>query len=211
LANTIAMNASIAHWLAAPLIHTIAQQAPNITLRFVDWTQLTPKQLESGQVHYGINYCPMDLTKSLVQKKAGEDRFVFACRKDHPLSHRRFQLQDFERYAMAVHVIQAWNDKEEHITRLLKSYSLTPKIQLRATHMNILLQAIKHTDILFPCSRYLAMQLGEEFTYVEVEEGLPHPEGNFGVVYGLKWRGEQEIQWLDGVINTVIEQTLAKS
>ena len=208
---TIAMNASIAHWLAAPLIQSIAQQAPNVTLRFVDWTQLTPKQLESGQVHYGINYFPMDLAKNLVQKKVGEDRFVFACRKGHPISHRCLQLEDFECYAMAVHVIQDWNDKEEHITRLLKGYALTPKIQLRTTHMNILLQAIKHSDMLFPCSQLLAMQLGEKYTYIEVEEGLPHPEGNFGVVYGLKWRGEKEIQWLDGVINTVIRQYLAKS
>lgn len=207
---TIAMNSSIAHWMAAPLIGKISKLAPMIRLNLIDWTESAPGLILSGQVQYGINYFPMELPKNFVQKKGGEDSFVFACRRDHPLKGSTLTWEHFDQYPIAIHIIQDWNDREEHVTRLLRFHGKEPLIKLRTTHMNVLLESIKNSDMIYPCSRFLANQLGADYTYIEVDPNLPRPEGNFGFVYGLKWRGDKSIIWLDTVAREVANELLSK-
>ncbi len=203
----VAMNASIAQWFAAPLAHHLAINAPNVNITIEDWTESTADKIADGDVHYGINYFPMALPKTLVQRKGGKDDFVLACWAGHPLAGQTMSLAQMERYPYALHLIKNWNDKEQHINRLLKAHSLTPRIQLRTTHLNIILSALQHSELLFPCSRHLAKQLGREYAYVETDYSVPTVAGNFGYVYGVKWRNDPWITWLHSQIVDLISQT----
>ncbi len=198
----IAMNASLAQWFAAPFASRLASVAPKINLTIEDWTDTTPDKIAGGEVDYGINYFPMDLAKHLVQRKGGQDDFVLACRAGHPLVGKSVGVSNVERYPYAVHLIKHWNDREEHISKLLKPLALKPRVQLRTAHLNIILAAMQSSDLLLPCSRYLAQQLGDKYGYVEIDATIPKLNANFGYVYGVKWRNDPFIVWLSGEVQS---------
>lgn len=200
----IAVNASIAQWFAAAFARQLAQKAPLMNLVIEDWTETTPDKIDADEISLGINYFPMDLPKYLVQKKGGRDDFAFACRTGHPQCGRIMQLSEISQYSYAVHIIQHWNEKEEHISRLLQPLSVVPRIQLRTTHINTILNLVADSDVLFPCSRYLIDQLDERFSVIELDESLPKLEGNFGYVYSVKRRNDPIIRWLNETVDELM-------
>ncbi|TGA68660.1 LysR family transcriptional regulator [Aliivibrio fischeri] len=205
---TIAMNSSIAQWFAPILIQHLSQTAPNISLTIVDWTESSPDDIADGTVQYGINYFPMDLPKHLIQRKGGTDSFVLACQKEHQHIGKVMKAIDFEQYPIAIHVIQNWNDKKDHLSRILTPMDIKPSIKLRSSHLNIILQAIVQSDMLLPCSKYLAQSLDERFSYIEFDQSLTTPEGNFGFVYAVKWRNDPFLQWLNTSISNLVNTKL---
>lgn len=200
----IAVNASIAQWFAAAFAGQLAKKAPLMNLVIEDWTETTPDKIDADEISLGINYFPMDLPKYLMQKKGGRDDFAFACRAGHPQCGHIMQLSDISQYSYAVHIIQHWNEKEEHISRLLQPLSVVPRIQLRTTHINTILNLVADSDVLFPCSRYLIDQLDERFSVIELDESLPKLEGNFGYVYSVKRRNDPIIRWLNETVDELM-------
>ncbi|MEF2506674.1 LysR family transcriptional regulator [Vibrio mimicus] len=196
----IAMNSSIGQWFAAPLSQALAEKAPLVNLTIEDWTENTPNKIENGEILFGINYFPMDLPKHFVQRKGGRDHFGIACRADHPHAGQLLTLSDVQKYPFAVHIIKDWNEKEQHISKLLRPFDIQPRIQLRTTHINVILDAIKQRDLLFPCSQYLIRQLDASYTSLEADEAFPKLEGYFCYIYGVKWRNTPLIQWLESTI-----------
>ncbi|AYO18365.1 LysR family transcriptional regulator [Vibrio owensii] len=202
----IAINASIAQWFSAPLTQFLAKEAPLMNLVIEDWTEATPEKIDAGEIAFGINYFPMDLPKFLVQKKGGKDHFALAGRIGHPLEGKRVQLDDLKAASFAVHIIPHWNEKEVHISRLLHPLSVVPRIQLRTSHINTILNLVSESDILFPCSKYLIEQLDARFVGLDFAQELPTLEGNFGYVYSTKRRNEPMTQWLNQSIESLMAE-----
>ncbi|MEI8658704.1 LysR family transcriptional regulator [Vibrio sp. Hal054] len=200
----IAMNSSIGQWFAAPLAQHLSEKAPLINLTIEDWTETTTRKIDAGEIQFGINYFPMELPKHFVQRKGGRDHFGIVCSKKHPLANKVISLDDFTYYPFAVHIIKDWNEKEQHISRLLRPFNVEPRIQLRTTHLSVILDAIGKRDLLFPCSTHLIDQLDDRYTSIQMHESLPILEGHFGYVYGVKWRNELITQWLEETINTLM-------
>ncbi len=146
----------------------------------------------------------MDLPKHFVQRKGGKDHFGIACRANHPHVNKTMKLNDFTQYPFAVHIIKDWNEKEQHISRLLKPFDITPRIQLRTTHLSVILDAVEKRDLLFPCSKHLIEQLGNRYASIQLDRHLPTLEGHLGYVYGVKWRNDSLTKWLEETINELM-------
>lgn len=200
----IAMNSSIGQWFAAPLAQLLSEKAPLLNLTIEDWTETTASKIDSGDIQFGINYFPMDLPKHFVQRKGGKDHFGIVCRANHPLANKTMKFDDFTQYPFAVHIIKDWNEKEQHISRLLKPFDIKPRIQLRTTHLSVILDAIEKRDLLFPCSKHLIEQLGNRYASIDIDSRMPTLEGHFGYVYGVKWRNDPLTKWLENTINELM-------
>ncbi|EGR3451768.1 LysR family transcriptional regulator [Vibrio parahaemolyticus] len=201
----VAINSSIAQWFSAAFTQLLAKEAPFMNLVIEDWTETTPDKIDAGEIAFGINYFPMELPKHLVQKKGGRDDFALACRATHPHGGKRMYLDDISEYAYAVHIIQHWNEKEDHISRLLQPFSVVPRIQLRTTHINTILNLVADSDVLFPCSRHLINQLDKRFSFIEFDDALPKLEGNFGYVYSVKRRNDPLILWVNNTVESLMK------
>lgn len=200
----IAMNSSIGQWFAAPLAQLISEKAPHINLTIEDWTETTATKIDNGEIQFGINYFPMELPKHFVQRKGGKDNFGIVCGIEHPLANKVMSLEDCTNYSFAVHIIKDWNEKEQHISRILKPFNVEPRIQLRTTHLSVILDAIGKRELLFPCSTHLIEQLDNRYSCVHIDSSLPKLEGHFGYVYGMKWRNEPMTIWLEKTINQLM-------
>ncbi len=203
----IAMNGYIAHWLAPAIIQHLAEHAPNIELVIEDWNELTPDRINNRLVHCGVHYFPLDLNKNLVQKKLGKDMSVLVCRKDHPIINQPITMETIASYPLAIHLQKHWNERQDQLSKLLLEHGIDFTIKLKTTHVNVIINTLQSTDLLFPCSVYLAQQLGEKFTYItssdDVFKTLQNKE--FAFIYDKTHRKDPAMIWLHNVIANLMK------
>ncbi|WP_037471790.1 LysR family transcriptional regulator [Shewanella waksmanii] len=172
---SIAVNGFIAQWLAPALIVSINQQAPNVELHILNWEHSSSALLNDGKIHLGINYSPYHLSSHFTQQTIGSDEFVFICRKDHPLKQDTIFIEDFSRYDIASFLIPNWNEDGAIVAQILRRYGIDARVPLRTNQLSILLEAVKHSDMVSPCSRYTAEKLGSEFRTLKIDPKLTVP------------------------------------
>jgi len=208
---TLALNGFIAQWLAPPLIKLIVKQAPNIEVHVTNWENSTPALLAEGQVQVGVNYFPLDISKQLVQRKLGTENFVVVCRKNHPLNRHEIKPEHFEQYSIASLLIPSWNELRNHTAELLKRFDITPKIQLRSSHLNIILDSLEETDLLFPCSELLATTLDtKKFKLITIDPVYfgTLTLGDFAMVVANKSRRHPLNEWLQQCVTECVNEKL---
>ncbi|HFD4652115.1 TPA: LysR family transcriptional regulator [Vibrio parahaemolyticus] len=206
----IAMNSYIAYWLAPEIIQYFSENAPNIELTIEDWNELTPDRINNHLVHFGIHYFPLNLNKNLVQRKVGKDMSVMVCRKDHPINNESISLETIASYPLAIHLQKHWNERQDKLSRLLLSHGIDFKVKLKTTHINVIINAVETTDLLFPCSIYIAEQLGEKFSYITSSDEvfLPLQEKEFGFIYDKAYKNDPMIVWLHSTISKLMNDFL---
>lgn len=204
----LAINGFIAHWLAPPLIRRIVQEAPNIEIHITNWDATTPEMICEGQVQLGVNYFPLALSKQLVQKKMGSEEFVVLCRNDHPLNVPLIKPEHFEHYPIASQLIPNWNDVKEHVGVALKPFGIPPKIQLRSSHLNIILNALDYTDMLLPCSKLLALTVADKYRAMPIDKKLLQPNGDFALVLANKSRRHPLNVWLRICVEDCVQEAI---
>lgn len=84
-------------------------------------------------------------------------------------------------------------------------FLVVPRIQLRTTHINTILNLVADSDVLFPCSRHLINQLDKRFSFIEFDDALPKLEGNFGYVYSVKRRNDPLILWVNNTVESLMK------
>lgn len=203
----IAMNGYIANWLAPAIIQYLSQYAPNIKLTIEDWNELTPERINTQRIHCGIHYFPLDLNKNLIQRKIGEDKSVIVCRKDHPIVDQPITMETVASYPLAIHLQKHWNERQDQLSKLLQNHGIDFNVKLKTTHVNVIINALETTDLLFPCSIYLAKQLDERLTYITSnDEKLSTIQNKeFAFICDKTHRGAPFMIWLQNVISNLMK------
>lgn len=203
----VAINSSIAQWFSAAFTQLLAKEAPFMNLVIEDWTETTPDKIDAGEIAFGINYFPMELPKHLVQKKkkAGGTTLLWpAARRIRMVANAciwmTFQSTRTRFTSSNIGM------KKKIISRAYYSlFSVVPRIQLRTTHINTILNLVADSDVLFPCSRHLINQLDKRFSFIEFDDALPKLEGNFGYVYSVKRRNDPLILWVNNTVESLMK------
>lgn len=201
---TIAINGFISQWIAPQLISLLSQKAPNAELNILNWENSTPELILDGSVDLGINYFPQQLSKQLVQNKIARDEFIFICRTGHPIDTNILEPHHFERYPLAQHVIPNWNDNANITVQTLKLFNINAKVQLRSNQLNTILQAIQSTDMLFPCSKFSANLLGDEYRQLKIASIFPTPSSDIALIVANKRRRHPLNLWFQNEVTQSI-------
>lgn len=207
---TIALNASIAQWFAPLIVEHLKTQAPNLKLIIDDWSDSTPQKINDHLVDYAIHYFPLELSKSVVQKRGLSDYFVLACRKQHPMVGKDFQMDHFNHYPMAVHIMKHWNEGAIPVCEHIKKFGIQPNVALRTTHLAVLLKALQNNDLLFPCSIHLAQSLAPQLTYLTSSDPdfQTLRQREFGFLYDKTKSNDPFIHWLHCEIFQLMDNTI---
>lgn len=200
---TIAINASIAEWVVSAFVNLIAQLAPNIELTIDDWDSSTPILLDQGKVRMGVNYFPLELPKSFIQRKIGADSFVLVCRADHPLNqHKSIATEHLQQSEFAVHIMKDWNDVAPRAER----YGITLNVKLRCRHLSIILRALLESDLVLFCPYLTAVQLDERFVSLPITDDGQIPNSDIGLFYSNHLLNDPLTLWLENQLKEVIKK-----
>ncbi|WP_440876352.1 LysR family transcriptional regulator [Thalassotalea sp. PLHSN55] len=202
---TIAMNASIAEWVVPSFSQYLAEQAPGIELTIEDWDSSTPKNLAQGAIRMGLNYFPLELPKSFIQHKLGQDNFVLVCRKDHPLSQEKIiTVQHVQQYDLAVHVMKDWNDAAPKAEQELLKHNIDINVKIRCSHLSIILRTLLESDLIFFSAKLAAQQLDERFISIPFSTEITQPSGDIGLFYANHYSSDSMTIWLEKSLKKVI-------
>jgi len=207
----IAINGFIANSISAKMTHELFQQAPNIKLNIVDWGKQTIEQLISGEIDLGINYYPLDLTKQVYQKRMATDGFVLVCRSGHPLANEPLKQYDEKPLALASLVVSDWNENTALAPPVLASAGIQAEVKVRSTYLHSLLQIVKESDVLFPCSRLLAESLPSDFVLLEFPFSSTMPVSEIGMSMSRKHRNQPKMIWLEALISRLFNDVEPKT
>lgn len=168
---TIAINGFISNWLGARLCLAVIEEAPNAQVNIVNWGSQTLKKLLDGEIQAAINYSPIDTNKQFTHQVIGEDDFVGLVKINHPLAGKTLSQAEINQAEYASLVVPGWNDTQPFIAKHLSSEVL--KVKARSSYLHTLLDVVKQSEIILPCSRQLAHYLRGEFEYVSFPNHTP--------------------------------------
>lgn len=204
---TIAVNGFISQWVSPSVIQMLNQKSPNAELNIINWERSTAEQLLDGQIDLGISYFPQNVSKQLLQQRIARDEFIFICRKEHPITEPMISLPHFKRYPLAQQLIPNWNENNNITVQTLKQFGVDAKVQLRSNQLSIILEAIKSTDMIFPCSQFTANLLGDDYKQLRIDPILPTPESDIAIILPNKRRRHPLTSWLQSEIQACIAST----
>ncbi|KLV06014.1 hypothetical protein ABT56_10870 [Photobacterium aquae] len=132
------------------IYRAIAQQAPTLSLSLVKWTSTTFEDIANGKTQMGINYDIPHTKKTLYRRNLSPGYATIYARRDHPYHGATIDAHQSVPYPWASLIIP---DRNEHVTDLetyLAQYGITPTINFRSTSPEVILDALRHSDMLFP-------------------------------------------------------------
>ncbi|CAM3797734.1 LysR family transcriptional regulator [Vibrio aquimaris] len=197
---TIAINGFISSWLGARLCLAVIEEAPNAQVNIVNWGSQTLKKLLDGEIQAAINYSPVDTNKQFTHQVIGEDDFFGLVKINHPLAGKTLSQAEINQAEYASLLVPSWNDTQPFIAKHLSSEVL--KVKARSSYLHILLEVVKQSEIILPCSRQLAHYLRGEFEYVSFPNHTPDELKNIVLVESHNKRMHPMHQWLKRKIIT---------
>ncbi len=97
-------------------------------------------------------------------------------------------------------MVPGWNDTQPFIAKHLSSEAL--KVKARSSYLHTLLDVVKQSEIILPCSRQLAHYLRGEFEYVSFPNHTPDELKNIVLVESHNKRMHPMHRWLKRKIIT---------
>lgn len=140
-----------------PLIcHNIADEAPDIPVKFKLWEQSGLRKL-SHQDQDVVITTTVDIPDNLYGRQLAEDRLVIMMRKDHPFASEDLQLTD---YIAANHIAVCANGDADHlIEQLLANHGLQRKIVVRLPLFMPCTTLVEQSDVLLTLPAHVAATL----------------------------------------------------
>lgn len=202
----IAINGFIANSISARLIHLLFQQAPKVRVNILDWSKLTIDALITGEIDIGVNYYPLELSKQVYQKQIATDGFLLVCRQGHPLTGSSLNDYQGPPLSLASLVVSDWNETLAIAPAVLASAGIDAEVKVRSTYLHSLLEIVKDSDVLFPCSKLLAQSLANDFTLLAFPNTPRMPVSEVGITIGRKHRNQPKMRWLESCISQAFSQ-----
>ncbi|EGQ8102973.1 LysR family transcriptional regulator [Vibrio parahaemolyticus] len=182
---SVAISSPIYFALANDVYFQLNQDFPNATIRLVNWSESTEKQLLNTKIQVGINYLPIDISKDLIHQSTLPVDFHLLARKNHPLRGKIATLEEIAQFPLVVSTIPNFTNQKSKIEHTLSKFKLGSTIILRSDDANICLTTLKQTDALMPVNNYFAQKASKEHTTINTNFKMNSylPPTNIGLFY----------------------------
>ncbi|MCP3698161.1 MAG: LysR family transcriptional regulator [Aliivibrio sp.] len=147
---TIALAPQVLSCLSGALFHQIREEAPNVNLQLVNWSESTFDDLIKGKIDIAVNYEFDSVQKELISHKLIEIKGCVIVRQDHPITKVLATPYDFEGYEIASLIIPGWNSNKSLAADVLDKLNIDYKIGFRSELPMALIDVVQHTDMYFP-------------------------------------------------------------
>ncbi|GAL23853.1 transcriptional regulators LysR family [Vibrio variabilis] len=186
--------------LAGGLFTEIRQQAPNVNLELLSWSQTTAEQIRSGEVFYGVHYDLENLSKELARDKIFDLEGRIIVRKEHPIKKSVITPLDSVGYELTSLISPGWNDHFSYASHILERQGYTPKVGFRSEMLLALIDVIESTDMLLPHSNLFPIHNYPNLRSLKVEvDNQTYTKSLFGYVHN-KNRHSPKAKWIESII-----------
>lgn len=146
----IALAPQVLTCLSGALFHDIREEAPNVNLQLINWSESTLDDLVKGKIDIAVNYEYEMVPKELNSMKLMEVTGCVIVRDNHPINIKVATPYDFSGYEIASLIIPGWNNNKALSVEILERYNVDYKIGFRSELPMALIDVVQHTDMYFP-------------------------------------------------------------
>ena len=190
--------------LVPTLMHQIRSEAPHVDLRF-RFLEKDPALvlLEEGKIDLVIGVFP-SLSKRFDKMPICEDGFVSVMRRDHPLQTAGISLQG---YAEALHVlVTERGDETGAVDAALANVGLSRRVALTVPSVMIVRRVLLQTDLIATIGERMARTFSNSPDLIVSPTPVDIPRWTLSLISARRSSKDPAIQWLSGVIKTLINQ-----
>ena len=139
---TVACVPSVAHNFLPPIMRRFHQQSPRVRLRIVDeGAHAVLGHVARGDADFGINFLGVD-EAGITFEPILQERFIVACRFDHPLATRR--AVDWEDIGKHAYITVAKSSGNRMVLdRAASTGGARPPSMVEVSHVSTLLEMVK--------------------------------------------------------------------
>nr|WP_282437295.1 LysR family transcriptional regulator [Vibrio amylolyticus] len=202
----IAMNSFLALTLPAKLHLKLQTIAPDIQLEVESWGSSTVSKLIKGELHFAVNYYPLDVPKEILSHPLTVDRFQLLVRNDHPLVGKTTSVGDLAKYPWVTAIVKGWNEQTTLVSRLLADRDVPIQMNYRSEVFSSVVQVTAESDAILPCSALLSENLFPQLSSIEAPESIEPPSEEVRIYAHQRLRHDPYHEYLFTLIKTIIDE-----
>jgi DNA-binding transcriptional LysR family regulator len=190
--------------IASKLFEAIRSDAPDLQVQLLNWSKSTLKDLTNDDIQFGLSYAISYAPKELIQKKVAEDHFKAYVRHDHPYTKDSLNVEDAMNFELATLIAADWNLNQSNAEIRIREQGYIPKIVFRSELPSAVIEVVKNSDILFPCSHFLELDNEAGLRAIELEADYLKSITDLNTFYHHKNRNSMTIRWLEKKVREVL-------
>lgn len=190
----IAANPIIEDILQPHLLTKLKAEAPNISVRFINWQANTYDEVLAEKVHVGIGFMNVFCSKEITQRVIGRNEFSLYMRADHPAT----TIEEALTYPLAILRVNGWNSEYINFSQHLERKSIAHRVEFQSEDLNSFMKYLRVSDLIAPLPRFPS---NKELKKIP----LAGFDNNIDIVacYPTTHRNEHFYQWLFKTIKHV--------
>ncbi|MGF1697355.1 LysR family transcriptional regulator [Vibrio lamellibrachiae] len=178
---------------------------PNATLKIVNWTWQTENDLINKNVHLAINYYPLDISKSIIQKPVCDIDFKFCVRKEHPLTKSPHTLSEFSHFPLVLAIQPSFANQKSHVERIFDESGLQTRVSFQSDQITLCYEKLKISDGFMPIHSGAKQELPAELQLIDIPfDELPFRR--FGIYYPTPSKEAKITRWLAQEVSSLLKR-----
>lgn len=197
---TLQCHDALATALAPPLLHTIAEQAPGVRLRFLAESAVDTDDLRHGRVDLEIG-ADLPGLPEFRSEEVGQDRFAVVLRRGHPGADGL----DLAGYAAQPHVLVSRRGRlADPIDELLATHGLRRRVLASVATSASALHVISRSDAVLTVPELVWRPLIDTFGLVTVPLPLTLPAPRIICVWHQRYDTDAAHAWLRAQVRAAL-------
>lgn len=205
----LGMNDLFSTLFAPGILAAVADQAPNVSLRFLHTLEINKSlsdayaDLDAGTIDLTIIQ-DFDTPSRFDRELLGASDFVCVARSGHPTFRQDLSMQEFT--ALDHIMITTLDAEYGRIDEALSKFGIRRRIKLRVPHYSAALSATAQTDLIYTMPRILAPHAQQAFGLQISELPFEAPVRKIFQVWHKTRTKEFGHKWLRSVVANVADQ-----
>ncbi len=151
----IAISPFLLSAVSSKIFLAIREEAPNVSLHFLNWSKTSLNELLNDEIQLGINFDIAHAPKELIQKRIAKDCFTAYVRNEHPLNLPSITPDQCNDYEFATVIAADWNSNLSQTEKIMNMRGHEIKVGFRSELPSAVLDVVRNTDMIFPSSRFV--------------------------------------------------------
>ncbi len=204
--RTIAIAGADVHSiLLGPIVtRRLANEAPNVRLRFESYTPDLVERMERGALDLAFALTTTPLPPGAMTEPVAQDRLALVMRRTHPARDRDWTVVDYGTYTHAV--VAFMGDGRSDLDTVLAAHGVTRRIGFIAPTFSAVLATVAATDMVTTISRTFASHFVDAFDLTLREPPFEATHLATTLVWHAMRNRDPLLMWVRGLIRAAADE-----
>lgn len=136
--------------LQPQLLNKLKSDAPNASIRFINWQANTYHEILTENIHIGIGFMNEFCSKTITQRVVGCNEFALYMRQSHPAK----SIEDALTFPLAILRVNGWNSEYVNFSQHLERKSIPHRVEFQSEDLHSFVKCLHASDFVSPLPNF---------------------------------------------------------